>query len=1025
MASLCWATRTFVAVASLCLTGAQAVCDPGFSNDEDCFGTGEVVAIFNNYIDTTNTKNELATGLPLDRQGCAADSSEGLIFYTTREAGKDPVLYSYEVGHYGTPPPPQKLATIKVGKGRIAGLAIDITKGNLFVSYVDTAKGSFSVLMHKTYRDTTSVRTLTSADEVFAMSGGTDSGGSVVIVQRDLYMLHPATAGATVSKHDLDDTSASWEELAFLAGKLPGEPLGMSGSETTLFVTSVQLATYPGDLHRIDLAASKVESFSGIVYENPNQPAVSSVPDDARAVALARWDQPTRNEPGYGGFLVYGFSPLSGTPDLDSKSTTNPSSIKKVKQAGRTQYGLDPGMGPICWMIKTDCQSNPCPTDQHCRDPDMIVNNEYECHCLLPKIGPVVKNGPAVCQDGGDCKDLPCGFEQLCTDDDATKNGKWGCACVAPQVGADVANGKAKCQAGGGDDCAKNPCDPKQTCKDTDMIENMMYTCDCVAPQTGPTGNGANATCTDPPDDCEPKPCGMDQTCKDDGNKDDLYSCECIPPQTGAPVMKGLAMCISPPDDCEAKPCGMNQTCKDDGNKDDTYTCECAPPKTGAPGMNGMATCADPDNDCASNSCGVGQTCADPDNTKNTAFTCTCDPPTTGTPAMNTSATCMAASGDCDNAPCGADQTCNEGTPGDMAFECTCADGTPDVGVSKPAVCLGPDCVAKPCGANQRCTDDGAKNDKFSCECVVGTGKADDAPAVCAENDCTAGPCGPDQDCTDETGKDGSFFCRCKDPLSGLGRSRQATCTEAAAPPVTPAPEDAPITGVVIAAIGGLILCFVLAFLFFHYKRRQQPSAHPVDEEMFHMPLNEKPERQPPATAQRQAAAPPPQVFTRDSVEEEPELLPTHRTDPTEESLGDSLSSIEAAPFLPVVHGTIIKAEGSPATSPRGSPRAVAGSQSAFSQPPTPSASAVSPLALQPAVSEAASAPAVTPTAGGRAPSGTTLKAEGSSSGATGSPLVTGSPTGTFGQGKHHPYRGGFKRGPLPARDSAISPDDV
>ena len=480
-------------------------------------------------------------------------------------------------------------------------------------------------------------------------------------------------------------------------------------------------------------------------------------------------------------------------------------------------------------------QNNVC-TDagQKCVDPDVAVDGNWQCECVLPKSGPRGNQTAAACvtdectEHGATCT----AAGQECVDTDKDKPDTWECRCKVGPANPKV-KGVAVCELDeckevcptcamekGQDVCAKSG----QTCSDPNNSTKSLgdWTCTCAAPATG-VAVGAPASCV--LDECEvscphcaDKGTGKNickeqgQTCSDPNNSTGStgdWTCACPPPfpdvQTASAAKCELDECIKNKATCTA-----GQKCVDVNlKKVGDWLCECQAPSTGSQ-VGGAAKCKH--DECAEKAAlctAKGQHCVDPDHGRANDWICECISPDVGAPGQQAPSTdCQPVDACKDKAAiCTAKQQhCKPGAPGKFTCECIApATGTPVVGgvavcetdecnvvcatCQQPTEKAAPTCLA----AGQSCVDPDKKvASNWKCECRAPTTGAaatlktaecelDECEiktcATCAKTTCSAAG----QKCV-EGSKDprstADWHCVCPPPSNNTARASAAvSCT--------------------------------------------------------------------------------------------------------------------------------------------------------------------------------------------------------------------------------------------------------
>ncbi|KAJ9441643.1 hypothetical protein DIPPA_16230 [Diplonema papillatum] len=418
--------------------------------------------------------------------------------------------------------------------------------------------------------------------------------------------------------------------------------------------------------------------------------------------------------------------------------------------------------------------------NQTCKDPDLSVADDWQCHCSLP-LEDVVAGRPASCRldecevtcdscENGQCSSGP--VVQTCTDPNPSSLSvfDWQCHCPAPSTVVAIKHAAS---------CPFNEC-------------------------TQPCATCANGTCA-----------AAGQTCADmlpsSGSLGD-WVCHCAPPSRASNVANAVTQCDF--DECEThnRTCGVvNQTCSDpDQLVSDNWVCECQAPLQG----NAIAFYADCTIDECVESCasceeglcdGYGQDCEDPDTSAKSLsdWVCACKSPSEGR-AVRARASCVLdeceVETDCDHCEKGACQAAGQNcrdpnTTAASTSDWTCSCVLPSTGTSvgQPASpCLLDECASDTnedtcANHGQTCHDPqpyANSTGNWECHCVVppalNESSAQAAFATCEyPGECETAPLAiqcldagnlcydPDVSPTSL----GDWICMCAPPLKGANGS--------------------------------------------------------------------------------------------------------------------------------------------------------------------------------------------------------------------------------------------------------------
>ena len=202
--------------------------------------------------------------LPEQRQGCAVDHNDQILFFTSPDEDMTPLGIRWNLWKFifvadpNTPIKPEKVASIKTSKQDIRGVAVDSHGHNVYVSF-EQAGSSPAMRILKLEDYDVLGRTISRQDAQF--TDGLDitpgEGGQLVIILHSIYVIYRDSAGAVVvSEASMDNPAGGWKTVLSISGVIPaGEMIGdMVGSDhdEKLYI-STNSGTWLGKMYIVDL----------------------------------------------------------------------------------------------------------------------------------------------------------------------------------------------------------------------------------------------------------------------------------------------------------------------------------------------------------------------------------------------------------------------------------------------------------------------------------------------------------------------------------------------------------------------------------------------------------------------------------------------------------------------------------------------------------------------------------------------------------------------------------------------------
>eukprot|EP01063_Lacrimia_lanifica_P023420 TRINITY_DN3093_c0_g2_i1.p1 TRINITY_DN3093_c0_g2~~TRINITY_DN3093_c0_g2_i1.p1 ORF type:complete len:1374 (+),score=137.79 TRINITY_DN3093_c0_g2_i1:95-4216(+) len=463
-----------------------------------------------------------------------------------------------------------------------------------------------------------------------------------------------------------------------------------------------------------------------------------------------------------------------------------------------------------------DCENNACSaatTPQVCDDAEPRTRLTWKCLCQQPYRGEALTIAAVCtvheCHDTcSHCSRGACeGSSQDCHEPDIHINNDWECRCRGVLYGSELGK-PAVC---GLDECAadclgcnRGTCEaavPPQTCNDTDHGPASLgdWYCTCEAPMNGTERHGV-AVCRI--DECE----GVCPTCEADAclegrhqhchDPDDAHlknwECECTSPYYLDPVWYGRGLhlghtvrcildeCTYPCAHCANDTCtAAGQLCRDtDPVAPHTWMCECDFPERGNASLAvadcTLDECEKTCRDCGERYCQLHtQACVDPNVTLESVddWHCVCTTPYT------TSSTTPTREAVCSLDECSATcLTCEKGHCAAAQQTCVDMDTAPSALSTWMCACKAPATALNVAALMEHAV------------CVLN--ECEEMCATCANSTCGGGT---EQVCVDDDElTTGTWECRCTLPYTGDSvMLAQATCVD---PNVTPSPTPWPVS---------------------------------------------------------------------------------------------------------------------------------------------------------------------------------------------------------------------------------------